>query len=161
MLTQKKVLTFNREKNNRWYVESKEWEELQAKIFRQTHTYEDEDGKTQHYEEEQNFSNPMDDHTKHPDWCDHRLDKELMMDESFELLLQKLSCGDRQVKMEVISYGWVSNNYTHYHRTKVDENGADYELRFKADLPIHIRLTPICRSLFDCYPEHIHGKVIK
>lgn len=159
MLTQKKVLTFNREKNNRWYVESKEWEELQTKHFRKTHTYEDEEGKTQYYNEEQDFSNPLDDHTKHPAWRDPHED--LVMDDSFEALLQKMAAGARQVKMEVISYGWVSNTYTHYYRSGYDENGANYELRFKADLPAHIRLTPICLFLFDGYPEHFHGKSIK
>lgn len=162
MLTQKKTLTFNKENDNRWYIVCNEYEELLTKEFRETFTYVDAEGHTQKYETEQDQSNPLDDHTKHPAWPSCNPHKDLVMDESFEKLLEKLADGKPQVVIEVISYGWVANTFTHYQRCTIDGKGAEYELRFRNDLPQHIRLTPICRFLFDgLYPEHFHGKVIK
>ena len=81
------------------------------------------------------------------------------MAESFELLLEQLAGGKRQVTIEAISYGWVANTFAHYLRCTIDGQGAEYELRFRHDLPQRIRLTPICRFLFGgLYPLHIHGK---
>lgn len=161
MLTQKKALTFNKENDNRWYLSCKEYEEEKARMFRATFTYINEEGRETKYETKQDFSNPMDDHTKHPAWPSFEPHQDLMMDESFELLLEGLAKGNRLVTLEVISYGFVSNTYTHVHRFAFDENGADYEFRFRHDLPQRFRLTPICRYLFDGgYPEHFHGRVI-
>ena len=158
-MTQKKTLTFNKENDNRWYLECKEYEEKKAKEFRQIFTYTDEEGHIQSYEEEQDFDNPLDDHTKHPDWPSFEPHKDLVMAESFELLLEKLAGGKRQVVLDVISYGWVANTFAHYQRCTIDGQGAEYELRFRNDLPQRIRLTPICRFLFGgLYPLHIHGK---
>lgn len=162
MLTQKKTLTFNKETNNHWYLVCDEYEEKVTKEFRETFTYTDTEGKVQKYETEQDLTNPLDDHTKHPAWpsCDPH--KNLVMAESFEQLLETLAKGERTVTIDVISYGWVANTYTHYHRIAIDGEGAEYELRFRNDLPQRIRLTPICRFLFDgLYPEYFHGKVIK
>lgn len=162
MLTQKKTLTFNKENDNRWYIVCDEYEEKVTKEFRETFTYTDTEGKVQKYETEQDLTNPLYDHTKHPAWpsCDPH--KNLVMTESFEQLLETLAKGERTVTIDVISYGWVANTYTHCHRITIDGEGAEYELRFRNGLPQRIRLTPICRFLFDgLYPEHFHGKVIK
>jgi len=162
MLTQKKTLTFNKENDNRWYLECKEYEEKMTKEFRETFTYTDNEGHIKKYEPKQDLANPLDDHTKHPAWpsCDPH--KDLVMAESFEQLLDELSESGRQVTLDVISYGWVANTFTHYQRCSIDGQGAEYELRFRKDLTRRIRLTPICRFLFDgLYPEHFHGKVIK
>lgn len=162
MMTQKKTLTFNKENDNRWYLSCKEYEEKVTKEFRATFTYVDGDGHIQHYKEEQDLSNPLDDHTKHPAWPSFEPHKHLVMAESFEQLLEKLANGAQEVKLEVIAYGWVANTYTHYQRCLIDGQGAEYELRFRHDLPQRIRLTPICRFVFNgLYPEHFHGKVIK
>ena len=162
MLTQKKTLTFNKENNNRWYLSCKEYEEMVTKEFRATFTYINEEGRITKYETVQDMSNPKDDHTQHPEWPRFEPHQNLMMDESFEQLLEVLAKGDQQVTLEVISYGFVSNTNTHIHRLAFDETGADYEFRFRHDLPQRFRLTPICRFLFDgSYPEYFHGKVIK
>lgn len=162
MLTQKKTLTFNKESNNRWYVVCNEYEEKVTKQFRETFTYVDADGHTQKYAKKQDLTNPLDDHTKHPAWPSCEPHKDLVMAESFERLLDVLAQGGRQVVIDVIAYGWVSNTFTHYHRCQIDGQGAEYELRFRNDLPQCIRLTPFCRFIFDgLYPEHFHGKVVK
>ena len=162
MLTKEMMLTFNKENDNRWYLVCHEYEQKVAMKFRETFTYTDAEGHIQRYEEEQDLSNPLDDHTKHPAWPIYEPHKDLVMAESFEQLLDKLAGGKRQVTIEAISYGWVSNTFAHNQRCSIDDEGAEYELRFRHDLPQRIRLTPICRFLFDgLYPEHFHGKVIK
>lgn len=162
MIAQKKTLTFNKENDNRWYLECSEYEEKVTKEFRETFTYTDAEGHVKHYEKEFDPANPLDDHTKHPVWPSVEPHKDLIMAKSFENLLEKLAHGKRSITLDAISYGWVANTFTHYQRCSIDGQGAEYELRFRDDLPQRIRLTPICRYLFDgCYPEHIHGKVIK
>lgn len=162
MLTQNKTLTFNKENDNRWYIECKEYEEKKTQEFRATFTYMDEKGHETKYEKVQDLTNPMDDHTKHPAWPGCEPHKDLVMDETFEQLLELLAKGQRKVMLEVFAYGWVANTYTHYQRCSIDGQGAEYKLRFRNDLPERVRLTPVCRFIFDgLYPEHFHGKVIK
>lgn len=162
MLTQRQTLTFNKEKDNRWYIVCKEYEEKKTQEFRTTFTYVNAKGEIKNYNLVQDKNDPLDDHTKHPSWPSFEPRKDLVMAESFGQLLDKLAQGGRQLVLDVIAYGWVSNTYTHYQRCSIDDEGADYELRFRIDLPQRIRLTPVCRFLFDgLYPEHFHGKVIK
>lgn len=156
------VFNFHKEADGRWYLESPEWEQEQTQLFRETHKYlDEEDGKWKSYQEKQDLSDPKDDHTKHPEWRDPRMDQRLIMDPTFEALLEKLAKGKLSVALDVLAYGWVSNTYVHYQRTSYDESGASYRLRFGNDLPERFRLTPICRWVFDgSYPEFLHGKVL-
>lgn len=165
MLTQKKTLTFQKENDNRWYLVCDEYKEEKTKEFRMAFTHEDKDGKPAKYEEKQDFRDPLDDHTKHPAWPEYEFcfHKKLMMNETFEALLEKFAAkGSNEVTLEVISYGYVANAFTHIHRLSIDDQGAEYEFRFRKDLPQRFRLTPFCCYLFDgLYPEHFHGRVIK
>ena len=158
MLTTKQILTFNKEKNGNWYVESKAWEDAQTKRFRQIFTYLDKDGKIKNYEKEQDMSNPLDDHTKHPDWRDPHED--LLMHESFGAMLDKVAGNSRQLKIEVVAYGWVSNCFSHFQRQEIGFEGARYKTRFRQDLPQEFLLSPITLFLFGTYPEHFHARLL-
>lgn len=39
MLTTKQILTFNKENNNKWYVECSKWEADREQLFREIATY--------------------------------------------------------------------------------------------------------------------------
>jgi len=159
MLIQKKTLVFNKENDNCWYVECKKWEEEQTKLFRETHLHLDKEGKIVPYEKELQLDNPLDDHTKHEEWRDPHAD--LAMDDSFGKMLDQMAAGKKIVTIEMLSYGWVCNTFTHYRFVGLDLQVAEYELRFDTGLPAHIRLTPIFRYIFDSnYPLHLHVKAV-
>ena len=161
MITQKIILSFNKESDNRWYVVCPQWEEEQTKLFRETFTYVDENGKIQKYEEVLNPDNPLDDHTKNPMWKDPHND--LIMDETFEVLLDsRLSNGKRQVSLEMISYGWVSNALAHYQLKEEDRNGAEYVLRFGFNKVNSFHLTRIFPFVFKgTFPKVLHLKAVE
>jgi hypothetical protein len=157
-ITQLRTITFFKE-NNLWYLECPEWVERQTKLFRKTHTYKNEEGKNTKYNLVQDFSNPLDDHTKHPDWSDPSRDKALVMDDSFVALLEQRACGDMSMTLDIISYGCVSNTFAHYKRTSIDKDGALYTDRFDSSFPKTFLLKPIFYFLFsDVYPLYIHVK---
>ena len=157
MLTSNQTLTLNKEKNGSWYVECKSWEEKQTALFRETFMYIDNDGKLQKYEKEQDFSNPLDDHTKNPSWRDPHED--LVMYESVGQMLDEIAKGRKTLRIEVCANGWVSNTFIHLRRVDLTEKGAYYEPRFTKN-PKRYLLTPIARFIMDIYPENLHIKVI-
>lgn len=163
MKNQKTVMEFRKESDNRWYLVCPEYEEKVTKEFRSTHSYLDEEGKTCFYEDEQDFSNPLDDHTKHPDWKIWDPHRDLVMTDSFVRLLQ--SMGGKKpdvIHLDVIAYGFVANTYVLYHRTSFDETGADYELIIGDGCPEKIRVSGFCYTFYDrCYPEYFHFKAVK
>ena len=164
MLTREKTLTFHKENDGHWYLESQEYEDEMTKEFRATRKYTDDDGRLCSYENEQDFSNPLDDHTRHPEWpdCLAAMHQDRMMSESFASLLERHARDGQEVVIDVISYGWVSDTYAHLQLCSIDDQGADYEFRFSKDLPQRIRLRPIFLFLFDGrYPKYYHCKVIK
>ena len=129
MITQLRTLTFFKE-NGRWYLECEEWVELMIKEFRRTHTYKNEAGKVTKYNVVQDLSNPLDDHTKHPDWQDPSRGETLVMDASFVALIGQKAGGADRVQLDMISYGWVSNTFAHYLREEIGKDGARYTARF-------------------------------
>lgn len=156
MLVQKKTLTFNKEKNH-WYLECKQWEDEQTELFRRTNYYEDKDGLIVKYSAVRDLTNPLDDHTKHPLWHDPHED--LIMADTFGKLLEKKANGKKTIQMDMASYGWVSNTFTHYDRMSYDASGARYVLRFDSELPKEIDLTPIFQYVFDgIIPQYLHLK---
>lgn len=156
MLTQKTTLTFIKENNN-WSIVCDAWVDKKTAEFRATNVYFDESGKTVKYEKVQDFSNPLDDHTKHPLWSDPR--KDLVMSEGFAELLEAASKDGKTAQIEFISYGWVSNTFSHYCLKSSDKTGADYEIRFGNEMPKQLRLTPVFRFILDSeYPDYIHLK---
>lgn len=161
MLTQKKTLVFNKENDNRWYVECKKWEEEQTALFRETHVHLDADGKSVPYEKEQQLDNPLDDHTKHEEWRDPHAD--LVVNDSIAALLEQFcKKGSRQVKVEVLTYGWVSNTHAHYLRKSIGAKGCEYELRYDLkELPKSFCLTPLFCYIFECsFPNYLHVKLV-
>ena len=157
-ITELRTMTFFKE-NGLWYLECPEWVERQTRLFRKTHTYKNEEGKNTKYNEVQDLRNPLDDHTKHPNWKDPSRDQALVMGESFVALLEQKACGASTVTLDIISYGCVSNTFAHYLRTRVDEDGAVYTDRFQSALPRTFLLKPIFYFLFsDVYPLYIHIK---
>ena len=96
MITQLRTLILFKE-NGRWYLECEEWVELMTKEFRRTHTYKNEEGKVTKFNEERDFSNPLDDHTKHPDWQDPSRGETLVIDDSFVALIEQKACGADRV----------------------------------------------------------------
>ncbi len=158
MITQLRTLTFFKE-NGLWYVECEEWVEHQTKLFRETHTYTNEAGKTVKYNEEQDFDDPLDDHTKHPDWSDPSRSRVLVMDDSFVALIEQKAQGADRVQLDMISYGWVSDTFAHYLRDEIGKQGARYVARFATPYPETFLLTPIFHFLFaGAYPLYIHVK---
>jgi len=156
MLVQKKTLTFNKE-NNLWYVDCKEWEEKQTQLFRETHIHSIGNGNYANYKKELDLSDPLDNHTKHPKWRDPRQD--LIMDESFGKLIEQKAHGKKTIAIEIVSYGWVSETFTHYECKTIKEDGALYDIRSDSNLQSQILLTPIFQYLFDgFYPKYIHLK---
>jgi hypothetical protein len=155
MPVQKKTLTFNKE-NNKWYLECKEYEEEMTKLFRKNHSYKDGDGRIVKYEVVQDFTNPMDDHTKHPKWHDPKED--LIMEDSFVKMLEKKAKGKNSTQFEMISYGWVSNTFTHYVCDNIEGDRAQYTVRFNSQYPSTIHLTQIFQYLFERFPKYIHLK---
>lgn len=162
MLTTKQILTFNKE-NNKWYVECRKWEADREQLFRENATYTGEDGKMKHYDKERNMDDPNDDHTKHPDWPEFKkaTHEALAMNESMTGLFAQIAGSKRKIFIEVCGNGWVANTYTHYELVSVTEAGADYQIRFRDDLPAVLHLTPMARYILDgIYPAHIHARII-
>ena len=158
MITQLRTLTFFKE-NGQWYLECEEWVELMTKEFRKTHTYKNEAGKVTKYNEVQDLSNPLDDHTKHPDWQDPSRGETLVMDDSFVALIEQKACGADRVKLDMISYGWVSNAFAHYLREEIGKEGARYTARYETPYPEPFLLKPVFSFLFaGTYPLYIHVK---
>lgn len=158
MISQLRTLSFFKE-NGLWYVECEEWVEHQTKTFRKTHTYMNEAGKTVKYNEVQDFDNPLDDHTKHPDWSDPSRSKMLVMDDSFVTLIEQHAQGAENVQLEIISYGFVSNTFAHYMCVEAGKQGARYVARFATPYTETFLLTPIFHFLFaGAYPLYIHVK---
>ena len=159
MITQLRTLTFFKE-NGRWYLECEEWVELMTKEFRRTHTYKNDEGKMTKYNEERDFSNPLDDHTKHPAWSDPSRGEALVMDDSFVALIEQKAGGADRAQLDMISYGWVSNTFAHYLREKeVGKEGARYKARFETLYPETFLLKPVFSFLFaGVYPRYIHVK---
>lgn len=162
MLTTKQILTFNKE-NSKWYVECRKWEADREQLFREITTYIGEDGKMKHYEKERKLDDPKDDHTKHPDWPEFKkaTHEALAMNASMTELLDQIAGGKRKIGIEVCGNGWVANTYTHYERVSASEAGADYQLRFRDDLPTVLHLTPMARYILGgIYPSHIHARIV-
>lgn len=153
MLTQKKTLTFNKE-NHKWNLECKAWEDEMTRLFRKNHTYRDDEGNEKKYKDDQDFSDPMDDHTKHPLWRDPKND--LIMKDSFSELLEIKAKGKDSVALEMISYGWVSNTFTHYVCRNIDDDKAEYAVRFSSPYPSVIHLVPVFQFVFERYPKYLH-----
>ena len=141
-------------------MECEEWVELMTKEFRRTHTYKNDEGKMTKYNEERDFSNPLDDHTKHPAWSDPSRGEALVMDDSFVALIEQKAGGADRAQLDMISYGWVSNTFAHYLREKeVGKEGARYKARFETLYPETFLLKPVFSFLFaGVYPRYIHVK---
>ena len=158
MITQLRTLIFFKE-NGRWYLECGEWVELMTKEFRRTHTYKNEEGKVTKYNEERDFSNPLDDHTKHPDWQESSRGETLVMDDSFVALIEQKACRADRVQLDMISYGLVCNTFAHYLREEIGKGGARYTARFETPSPETFLLKPVFSFLFaGTYPLYIHVK---
>lgn len=158
MIAQLRTLTFFKE-NERWYLECEEWVELQTKLFRKYHTYMNEEGKITKYNEERDFTNPMDDHTKHPDWIDPSRGETLVMDDSLVALIEQKAGGADRVQLDMISYGWVSDTFAHYLREEIGKDGARYSARFETPYPKSFLLKPVFSFLFaGVYPLYLHVK---
>jgi len=155
MIAQKKTLTFNKE-NSRWYLECKEWEDEMTRLFRKNHAYIDDQGHKVKYEAVRDYSNPLDDHTKHPLW--HEPKNDLVMEDTFSELLENKAKGRDSIQLEMISYGWVSNTFTHYVCRNIDGDKAEYAVRFDTSKPNIIHLTPVFQYLFERFPKYIHLK---
>lgn len=105
----------------------------------------------------------MDDHTKHPNWPEfnHETHEALAMNSSMTELLDLLASGKRKISIEVCGNGWVANTYTHYEQISTADDGADYQLRFRDDLPAVLHLTPMARYILGgIYPVHIHARIV-
>ena len=115
MLTTKQILVFNKEANNRWYVQSRKWKADHERLFREIATYTDEDGKVKHYANDRDMNDPKDDHTKHPDWPEFKKEthETLAMNESVTELLDQIAGGKRRVGIDVRLYllFWLSFTY--------------------------------------------------
>lgn len=162
MLTTQQVLSFNKEKNGKWYVEYQKWEDERTKLFRQIYTWKDEDDKAHGYKEIQDMNDPKDDHTKHAEWAEFKTEthEALAMNESMTEVLEFLAKGKRQVKIETCGNGWVSNTYAHYHRESASVKDATYKLLYRDDLPKEVSLNWMARYILgDIFSEFIHARV--
>lgn len=167
MLNEKKVLNFIKESKGKWYVECKEWDLDQTRVFRRTHEKHYKDSfsdKDEHwkYLDTQDMSNPLDDHTQHEEWnewSERWIHESRKMDDTVCLLLDMISEGKNSLSLEFITYSWVSNTYTHVRRVAIDSVGAEYEFRFRKDLPVTFRVTPmLCYIFSGVYPKYFHIK---
>lgn len=157
-ITQLRTITFQKEQG-RWFLKSEEWVELQTRIFRQTHTYLNEKGKMTKYNEVQDFSDPYDDHTKHPEWSDPRWSEALVADGPLVTLIEQKAHGALRVQIDFISYGWVSDTFAHYQLEEVASDGARYKARFATSYPETLHLKPVFHFLFaNAYPRYLHVK---
>lgn len=162
-LSKLRTFTFNKDADGNWYLESKEFEDYITKLFRETHTYTNENDKQQTYASERDLENPLDDHTKHPEWVEPRT--YLKMNEDMNSLLDIIAGNpnkNQSVTLDTISYGFVCNTFMHYHFVEqTPDGGAIYKLQYKGrfDLPETLKLPRLALFFFDgIFPMRINGK---